>query len=164
MCWGGFRIVNGPLARYVRLWVAHVPGMLGTFSQLPRISDPDTVCANGIWPTLDIDILGWEIVIIRELFDYATSDICRKRQTYPFVKTADMHHGTCDARSVMHARITKEQFPFKNILGACTTRNFMYVVRGPCSSRKWGLNKIGDILQTTPLRWCHNGRDGVSNH
>ena len=33
--------VHGSLARYVKLWVAHVPGMPGTFSPSPRVSDPD---------------------------------------------------------------------------------------------------------------------------
>ena len=32
---------HGPLARYVKLRVVHAPGMLGTFSSHPRISDPD---------------------------------------------------------------------------------------------------------------------------
>ena len=32
---------HGPLARYVQLGVAHAPGMPGTFSPPPRISDPD---------------------------------------------------------------------------------------------------------------------------
>ena len=31
----------GPLARSVKLRVAHVPGMLATFSPAPRVSDPD---------------------------------------------------------------------------------------------------------------------------
>ena len=31
----------GPLARYVKLRVAHAPGILGTFSPPPRVSDPD---------------------------------------------------------------------------------------------------------------------------
>ena len=31
----------GPLARYVKLRVAHAPGMPGTFSPSPRVSDPD---------------------------------------------------------------------------------------------------------------------------
>ena len=31
----------GPLTRYVKLRVAHAPGMPGTFSPPPRISDPD---------------------------------------------------------------------------------------------------------------------------
>ena len=35
------RAPNGPLARYVKLRVAHAPGMLGTFSPPPRVSDPD---------------------------------------------------------------------------------------------------------------------------
>ena len=35
------RIWHGPLARYVQLRVAHTPGMPGTFSPPPRISDPD---------------------------------------------------------------------------------------------------------------------------
>ena len=29
------------LTRYVKLWVVHAPGMPGTFSPLPRVSDPD---------------------------------------------------------------------------------------------------------------------------
>ena len=32
---------NGPLARYVKLRVVHAPGMPGTFSPPPRVSDPD---------------------------------------------------------------------------------------------------------------------------
>ena len=32
---------NGPLARYAKFQVAHAPGMPGTFSPAPRISDPD---------------------------------------------------------------------------------------------------------------------------
>ena len=32
---------NGPLARYVKLRVAYAPGMSGTFSPPPRVSDPD---------------------------------------------------------------------------------------------------------------------------
>ena len=32
---------HGPLTRYVKLRVAHAPGMPGTFSLLPRVSGPD---------------------------------------------------------------------------------------------------------------------------
>ena len=32
---------HGPLTRYVKLRSAHAPGMPGTFSLLPRVSDPD---------------------------------------------------------------------------------------------------------------------------
>ena len=32
---------HGPLTRYVKLRVAHAPGMPGTFSPSPRVSDPD---------------------------------------------------------------------------------------------------------------------------
>ena len=32
---------HGPLARYVKLRVTHAPGMPGTFSPPPRVSDPD---------------------------------------------------------------------------------------------------------------------------
>ena len=35
------RCVHGPLYRYVKLRVAHAPGMPGTFSTPPRVSDPD---------------------------------------------------------------------------------------------------------------------------
>ena len=34
-------ICNGPLTRYANLRVAHAPGIPGTFSTPPRISDPD---------------------------------------------------------------------------------------------------------------------------
>ena len=34
-------VVHGPLVRYVKLRVAHAPGMPGTFSPPPWISDPD---------------------------------------------------------------------------------------------------------------------------
>ena len=34
-------IHHGPLVGYVKLWVAHAPGMPGTFSPPPRISAPD---------------------------------------------------------------------------------------------------------------------------
>ena len=32
---------HGPLTRYVNVWVAHAPGMPGTLSPPPRVSDPD---------------------------------------------------------------------------------------------------------------------------
>ena len=38
---GGQRANNGPLARYVKLQVAHAPGMPGTLSPPPQVSDPD---------------------------------------------------------------------------------------------------------------------------
>ena len=34
-------LLHGPLTRYVKLRVAHAPGMPGTFSPPPRFSDPD---------------------------------------------------------------------------------------------------------------------------
>ena len=34
-------VCNGPLARYVKLRVAHAPGMPGTFFPSTRVSDPD---------------------------------------------------------------------------------------------------------------------------
>ena len=34
-------LLYGPLARYVKLRVAHAPGMPGTFSPPPQVSDPD---------------------------------------------------------------------------------------------------------------------------
>ena len=35
-----FNLYHGPLIRYVKLRVAHAPGMPGTFSLAPRVSDP----------------------------------------------------------------------------------------------------------------------------
>ena len=34
-------LVNGPLTRYVKSRIAQAPGMPGTFSPPPRVSDPD---------------------------------------------------------------------------------------------------------------------------
>ena len=36
-----FVLDYGPLARYAKLWGAHAPGMPGTFSPSPQVSDPD---------------------------------------------------------------------------------------------------------------------------
>ena len=33
-------LFHGPLARYVKMQVAHAPGMPGTFSPPPQVSDP----------------------------------------------------------------------------------------------------------------------------
>ena len=40
---------NGPLARYAKLRIAHAPGMPGTFSQPPPISDPDMLTCGFLW-------------------------------------------------------------------------------------------------------------------
>ena len=83
---------HGPLARYVKLRVAHAPGMPGTFSPPSQVSDPD------------------------------------------------MHHGTCVTHVpwCIPGSLTSgflwnrwcENIP--GILGACSTPNFTYLVRGPC--------------------------------
>ena len=36
-----FKLRNGSLARYLKLWVVHAPGTPGTFSPPPRVSDLD---------------------------------------------------------------------------------------------------------------------------
>ena len=71
-----------------------------------------------------------------------------------------------------------------SIPGACATRNFTYLARGPCDglllygpkplllptlAHKWGLVSFSIWRQyhrkwTTPLHWRHNGHDSVSNH
>ena len=44
---------HGPLARYIKLWVAYAPGMPGTFFSPPRVRDPDmhhgTCVTKGPW-------------------------------------------------------------------------------------------------------------------
>ena len=79
------RLLHGPLARYVKLRIAHAPGI---FSPPPLFSDPD------------------------------------------------MHHGTCVTHLpwCMPGRLLavfggKENV--SGIPGACATRNFTYLVRGP---------------------------------
>ena len=36
-----YAFVHGPLTGYIKLWVAHGPGMPGTFSLPPQVSDPN---------------------------------------------------------------------------------------------------------------------------
>ena len=81
----------GPLTRYVKSRFAHAPGMPGTFSPPPRVSNPD------------------------------------------------MHHGTCVTHVpwCMTGSLTsgflwsRWQGKRSRIPGACATRNFTYLVRGP---------------------------------
>ena len=47
--WRSGAYIMGPLARYVKLRVAHAPGMPGTFSPSPWVSDPDM--HHGTWVT-----------------------------------------------------------------------------------------------------------------
>ena len=46
-------LLHGPLARYVKLWLVHAPGMPGTFSSPPPVSDPDmhhgTCATHVLW-------------------------------------------------------------------------------------------------------------------
>ena len=82
---------NGPLARYVKVSVAHAPGMLGMF---PR----------------------------------------HRFQRKPLVSDPGMYHGTCVTRVpwCMSGSLTcngGENVP--GVPGACATRNFTYLTRGP---------------------------------
>ena len=85
--------LHRPLTRYVKLWVAHTPGMPGTLC-FPR----------------------------------------HRLKRQPLVSDRGMHHGTCIthvpwcmSRSLTHGG--GENVP--GIPGACTTRNFTYLARGP---------------------------------
>ena len=108
--------VNGPLVRYVKLWVVHALGMPGTFSPPPRFCDPD------------------------------------------------MHHGTCVTHVpwCMSGSLTSVSFEVvggKNVAGipgACATRNFTYLVRGPCacSFTYPQLDNNIDILLFTLKKGC----------
>ena len=121
-------LLNGPLARYAKLRIAHAPGMPGTFSPPPGVSDPD------------------------------------------------MHHGTCVTHVpwCMPGSLTSsflwsggENAP--STLGACATRNFRYLVRGPwcslpsvsCSKRcsNWTLGPIFN-----PVNQKTTSRSGKSVH
>ena len=60
---------------------------------------------------------------------------CHQLQRKPLVSDPDMHYGTCVMNvpwcmSVSLTRGGGERVP--GILGACATRNFAYLVRGPC--------------------------------
>ena len=83
--------LHGPLARYVKLRVAHVPGMPGTSSPPPRVSDPDK--------------------------DHGT---CVTH--VPWCMPVSLTSGSFEVGG-------EENVP--DIPGACASRNFTYLVRGP---------------------------------
>ena len=93
--------VHGSLTRYAKLRVGHAPGMPGTFSPPPRVSDPD------------------------------------------------MHHGTC----VTHVPwcIPGSLTNVPGIPGACATRNFTYLVRGPWEGARIVLPAVA-TKRHTPLQ------------
>ena len=106
--------LHGPLTRYVKLWVAHAPGMPRTFSPL-RVSDTDM--HHGTWVT-----------------------------HVPWFMPGSL------ASSFLWSRWRGKR---SGIPGACTGRNFTYLVTVPwpnttnsfCSySTHWGLNKMVNIL------------------
>ena len=95
-CYIGWEVrAHGPLARYVKLRVAHAPGMPGTFSRHRRLAIP---------------------AYIRARASRTYRDACRDR------KLAD-YFGVGAGEDV------------PGIPGACATRNFTYLVRGPCYTR-----------------------------
>ena len=71
----------------------------------------------------------------------------------PRVSDPNMHHGTCVTHVPwrMLGSLTSGYFEVgggKNVLGipgACATRNFMYLVRGPCTSATANWINIGDM-------------------
>ena len=97
-----YTCTHGPLARYVELRVAHAPGMTGTFSPPPRVSDPDMHhstsvthvpwCMSGSLTGGFLWMYGWENV--------------------------------------------------PGIPGACATRNFTCLVRGPWFWAFWAIMTI----------------------
>ena len=112
-----FKIGHGPLTRYVKLRVAHAPGMPGTSPPLERSPPPPP----GTFPTPPPP--HW-------------------LQRMLLVSDPDMHHGTCVSHVpwCMSGSLThggRENVP--GIRGACTTHNFTCLSRGP-------LNKIVDLL------------------
>ena len=89
-------------------------------------------------------------------------------QRKPLVSDPVMHHGTCVTHApwCMSGSLTRgggENVP--GIPGACATRNFAYLVRGPCQSLP-NSAKNGNLIQLFPVqafntsRPRQNGRPG----
>ena len=89
-------VYHGYLARYVKLWVAHAPGMPRTFSPPPRVSDPDM-----------------------------HNDTCVT------------HVSWCMPGSLTRGFLwSRWRGNVPGVPGACATRNFEYLVRGPLHASK----------------------------
>ena len=50
---------NGPLTRYVKLWVAHAPGMPGTFSSATRLHRRPLVCDPDMYHGMCVTHVPW---------------------------------------------------------------------------------------------------------
>ena len=81
---------------------------------------------------------------------------CHRIQRKPLVSDPDMHHGTC----VKHVPWCMSGFlthggmeNVSDIPGACTTRNYLYVVRGPCPDEKKAYSVIQYVIHL-PVVWC----------
>ena len=104
---------------------------------------------------------------------------CRERfprhrlQRKPLVRDTGMHHGTCVTHvpRCMSGSLTRGGGEnVTGIPGACATRYFTYLARGPWEPY-WVMFisvfiflLFAIIHWVTTLQWCLNGRDSVSNH
>ena len=135
-------LVHGSLTRYEKLGVAHAPGMPGTFSPSPRVSDPGMhhgMCVTHVprcmpgSPTGGFLWNGENGENVPGIPGACATPFQRK----PPVGDPGMHRGTCVTHMpwCMPGSLTRgdgENVP--GIPGACATRNFPYLVRGPWAS------------------------------
>ena len=97
-------LLNWPLTRHATLRVPHAPGTPGTFSTLPRVSDPDM--RHGMHVT------HMPRCIAGSLTSGFLWSRWRLSSSYPVVFMS-------------------------GIPGACATRNFTYLTKGPCNTKSW---------------------------
>ena len=124
-----------------KIGVAHVPEMSETFSPPPRVSDPDM--HHDTWVTHVPWWMPWSSTrSFLRLFPCLYA---------PFVR---LYICIVDQTGIHCYSFLWSRWRGKNVLGApgaCTTRNFTYLVRGPCCIH------ISE-------RWSHVCEWRVSNH
>ena len=99
-------IHHGPLVRYVKLRVTHAPGMSGTFSPPPRVSDPDMHHGTCVTPgSLTFS-------------------------PPPRVSDPDMHHGTCVTPGSLTCGFLWSQWRGKRSRHSRRMRNRQFYISG----------------------------------
>ena len=121
---------HGPLTRYVKLRIVHAPGMPGTFSPPPRVNDPDM--HHGTCVTC-VTHVPW--CMPGSLTRSGNGNVSGIPGTCPTSKLRIWQEAHEDKLIQCQYYSRAVSFGGENvpgIRGACATRNFTCLVRGPC--------------------------------
>ena len=161
-CWdittSATSLCHGPLARYVKLRVAHVPRMPGTLPPPPRVSDPDMLhgtCVTHVpWCMPGSLICGflwsrWRGKRSRHSGACATRDFTYLAKG-PWYMSCWLYHYSC-SRPVCFTQLASAGGIFHNVINdicLSSNHNNFYVIRSHQLQADWR------VLDLPPAVWC----------